>query len=83
MKRAGHRNADIQITDGIICAGLEDEKDACFGDSCGPLVIPLQENGNGPFHYYQIGIVSWGFPVAKAGMPTIYTSVQYHVRKWK
>lgn len=60
MKRAGFGNADIQITDSVVCAGLEGGKNACFGDSGGPLVIPLQPNGNGPFHYYQMGIVSWG-----------------------
>lgn len=85
LKRSGYGNPDRQINDGVICAGVEGGKNACFGDSGGPLVIPLQENGQGPFHYYQIGIVSWGVPVAKAGMPTVYTSVQYHAPwiNWK
>lgn len=76
LKRSGYGNPDRQIHDGVICAGFEGGKNACFGDSGGPLVLPLHENGQ--FPYYQIGVVSWGVPVAKEGMPTVYTSVQYH-----
>lgn len=76
LKRSGHGNPDRQINDGVICAGVEGGKNACFGDSGGPLIIPLHVNGQ--FPYYQIGVVSWGVPVAKEGMPTVYTSVQYH-----
>ena len=76
LKRSGHMNADIQVTDAVVCAGVEGGKNACFGDSGGPLVIPIHESGN--FPYYQIGVVSWGVPIAMPGMPTVYTSVQHH-----
>lgn len=75
LKRGGYGNPDRQITESVICAGWEGGKNACFGDSGGPLVIPIQQE-NGQFPYYQIGIVSWGVPVAKKGFPTVYTSVQ-------
>lgn len=42
----------------VLCAGYtEGGISPCFGDSGGPMMIPVFESG---FKYYQIGIVSYG-----------------------
>ena len=43
------------ITDDMICAASKN-KDACSGDSGGPLIIP----GNSPAQDLVVGVVSWG-----------------------
>ncbi|KAK9874619.1 hypothetical protein WA026_005448 [Henosepilachna vigintioctopunctata] len=54
------------ITKSMICAGyVEGGRDACIGDSGGPLTM----DG------IQIGIVSWGISCAGANSPGVYTSV--------
>lgn len=51
------RDAEIVFDEHIICAGFANgEKGVCHGDSGGPLMLPVYENGTFPF--YQIGIVS-------------------------
>ncbi|KAG8235401.1 hypothetical protein J437_LFUL009260 [Ladona fulva] len=52
-----------------ICAGGEGGKDACNGDSGGPLFV------NGEI----IGIVSWGRPCAEKGYPTVFTEVSDYI----
>lgn len=53
-------------------AGYEDdEKDACRGDSGGPLSVEY-ETGNGFSKIKQVGIVSWGY---ECGLIGIYTRV--------
>ncbi|XP_049779321.1 trypsin delta-like [Schistocerca cancellata] len=60
------------ITERMVCAGEpEGGKDACQGDSEGPLVA-----GN-----TQHGIVSWGFGCANATYPGVYSSVA-SLRPW-
>jgi secreted trypsin-like serine protease len=45
------------VTDGMICAGYDNGgKNACFGDSGGPLMIPTAAAPG----WKQVGIVSWG-----------------------
>jgi secreted trypsin-like serine protease len=63
----------ISLTlDNIICLGISDEKDTCFGDSGGPLLIFDQASGN----WKQIGITSFGpEDCAVNGMFTAYTQV--------
>lgn len=59
------------ISDNMVCAGyLFGGYDSCFGDSGGPLV----EEVDGEIH--QIGIVSFGYGCALAGLPGVYTKVQ-------
>ena len=58
-------------TDVMLCAGEEDGgKDACNGDSGGPL---LQKMSDGTL--VQVGIVSFGSGCARANRPGIYTRV--------
>jgi len=48
----------------MICAGVEN-KDACTGDTGGPLV----QNG------VQFGIASWSYGCARDGYPSVYANV--------
>lgn len=59
---------------GSICAG-EMDKDACSGDSGGPLYLRLQK----PDKAVQIGVVSFGDGCGKAKAPGVYTSVTDHL----
>nr|XP_015840677.1 PREDICTED: trypsin delta/gamma [Tribolium castaneum] len=60
------------IDDTMVCAGVpEGGKDACSGDSGGPLT----KNG------ILVGIVSWGLGCALPGYPGVYTNVA-SVREW-
>ncbi|KAG8235402.1 hypothetical protein J437_LFUL009261 [Ladona fulva] len=59
----------MNVRDTQICAGGEGGKDACNGDSGGPLFV------NGEI----IGIVSWGRPCAEQGFPTVFTEVSDYV----
>ncbi|KAB0801383.1 hypothetical protein PPYR_05737 [Photinus pyralis] len=58
------------VTDDMVCAGSsEDGKDACYGDSGGPLT----QNG------MLIGIVSWGRKCGSAKYPGVYTRVDKYL----
>lgn len=62
-----------EVTDGMVCAGYDNGgKNACFGDSGGPMVIPA----TGAPGWKQVGIVSWGpYSCGSADRPTVYTRV--------
>ncbi|XP_017077726.2 mite allergen Der p 3 [Drosophila eugracilis] len=68
-----------QITDNMMCAGSVSEggKDACTGDSGGPLQTTFDEQ---PGQYQLAGIVSWGVGCARPQSPGVYTRVNQYLR---
>ncbi|XP_028135561.2 phenoloxidase-activating factor 1-like [Diabrotica virgifera virgifera] len=65
----------IEVAESQICAGGEDRKDSCTGDSGGPLMF---ENGT---HWMAAGIVSYGLGCGTEDWPGIYTNVS-HFLPW-
>jgi len=64
-------------TDEMLCAGdLIGGKDACRGDSGGPLFCKFESGV-----YSQVGVVSWGHDCAKPDMPGVYARVSSFI-KW-
>ena len=55
------------LTDRMLCAGTDSgARDACFGDSGGPLLVAKGKDG-----YAQVGVVSWG-PDDGCGLTNLY-----------
>ena len=62
------------IVDTMLCAGYpEGGKDACHGDSGGPLACTLDGQS------YLCGVISWGYGCAEANFPGVYTEVSYFI----
>lgn len=67
---------------GQLCAGGDKGKDACKGDSGGPLMVTLVVDSpvaeySPNYATYQVGVVSYGpdSPCGTAPLPSIYTRV--------
>ncbi|XP_034475721.1 ovochymase-1 [Drosophila innubila] len=66
------------ISDNMLCAGYvdEDARDACSGDSGGPLHVLLDGQ---PGQCQVAGIVSWGKGCARPNTPGVYTRVNQYL----
>ena len=69
------------ITTNMLCAGLaEGGKDACSGDSGGPIMVPeYASDETTPTKWLIAGIVSWGKDCAKPNAYGVYTRVSNFV----
>lgn len=76
-RKIGDDATPIQFSERVLCAGFEEGKSTCTGDSGGPLMLPLAAGGKFPF--YQIGLVSYAEGCARKNVPTVYTSIQFHM----
>lgn len=66
------------VLDTNICAGGEEKKDACGGDSGGPLFSKFNNK------WYVVGIVSWGVSCGRKDYPGVYTRVSKYLQWiWK
>ena len=58
------------ISPDMVCAGGEEGKDSCKGDSGGPLIVQGEDNT-----FTLMGVVSWGDRCAVQGRPGVYAEV--------
>lgn len=69
---------NIDVLGNQLCAGGEDGKDSCNGDSGGPLQFPQVSNG-WP-QYFQYGLVSYGPTLCgRPGIPGVYTEIVHYM----
>ena len=59
----------------MLCAGGEEGRDACSGDSGGPLMVQEADTT-----ITLVGVVSWGRGCARQGQPGVYAEVS---SEWK
>lgn len=65
----------IVVRDNHLCAGGENGKDSCRGDSGGPLMAERDAR------MYLAGVVSFGYECGLSGWPGVYTRVN-KFRDW-
>jgi secreted trypsin-like serine protease len=76
--RSSFQRLNIPISKNMFCAGVKTGGiDACFGDSGGPLYLPV----NFGRRLLQVGIVSWGVGCGRSGIPGVYTKLSNY-RNW-
>ncbi|XP_073445490.1 mannan-binding lectin serine protease 1 isoform X4 [Dendrobates tinctorius] len=74
--RAGYKRIGKVLTEDMICAGFkEGGKDACSGDSGGPMVTFNQQTNN----WYLAGVVSWGVGCGESDKYGVYSNVYRNV----
>ncbi|GFU39709.1 proclotting enzyme [Trichonephila clavipes] len=66
---------EVPITSANVCAG-DGDKDACRGDSGGPLMLAHTDG-----KFYLVGIVSFGKKCANPGVPGVYCRIS-HFLDW-
>lgn len=79
---AAYRRFNYLVTDNMLCAGFaEGGKDACNGDSGGPLLVTqtTQHSGNQSLQWIVTGIVSWGKGCAQAHAYGVYTRLSQFI----
>ncbi|CAL4074479.1 unnamed protein product, partial [Meganyctiphanes norvegica] len=74
--RGTRLGASFTLQEGMMCAGGEEDKDACKGDGGSPLVC---QNSAGA--YELAGLVSWGIGCGQKGIPGVYVDV-HHYLSW-
>lgn len=62
-----------RVDDNNICAGGEEGRDACQGDSGSPLIVEVDDV------HRLMGVVSWGVGCARKDYPGVFTSVQHYL----
>lgn len=67
--------ADFSLQDGMLCAGGEQDKDACKGDGGSPLVCKDPVSGS----YHLAGLVSWGIGCGHREVPGVYVDVKHYL----
>lgn len=65
----------IKLGNGQICAGGERNRDACIGDSGGPLMHLDRK----VIRWILSGVVSYGDKCGLINMPGVYTRVDYYL----
>jgi len=74
-----YSQANVQLSDGQLCAGGQKGRDSCRGDSGGPLMT-IEAGPDGSVNWYSIGVVSFGpSPCGMANWPGVYTKVANYV----
>ncbi|CAH1637695.1 unnamed protein product [Spodoptera littoralis] len=68
----------FKLFESEICAGAEHNKDACGGDSGGPL-MKVFDTPEGPKNYL-VGVVSFGPTICGIKKPGVYASVAYFLK---
>ncbi|MBP7967427.1 serine protease [Candidatus Woesebacteria bacterium] len=72
---AAMKDANTVVTANMLCAGYyEGLIDSCYGDSGGPLLIPMPDGS-----YRLLGITSWGIGCAIPKFYGVYTRVQNYI----
>ncbi|EGZ06534.1 glucanase inhibitor protein 1 trypsin-like protein [Phytophthora sojae] len=65
-------NCTYTVGPSEVCAGGEEGKDKCAGDTGGPLI---KENGSGDADDILIGLASWGMPCGHKDVASVYARV--------
>jgi len=61
---------DFSLSRSEVCAGGQEQKDACDGDGGAPLVCQSKLG-----RWYVVGLVTWGIGCGKPGVPGVYANV--------